>query len=303
MEEFDVIIIGAGAAGISAAFWCNELGLKTVVLEESDSVGGQLNYVYNPIENHLGANFKSGKDFILGIKSQIEARKPDLRFNSKVTELDFSSRTVVSNSQRLSYEFLIIATGIRRRTLGLQGELEFAGAGIIESGAASAYRFDGKRVVIVGGGDAAFENALIFSEHAQSIFIINRTENFRARAEFQKLVKNEPKINVLANSVVREIYGGSNVNAVLIEDVSNGKLRKIETDGVLVRIGAVPNSELFLPSIAADETAYILTDKYFRTNEDRVFAIGDVSNPNAPTIATAEGSAAIAAKQIRVIYR
>src|SRR5258705_12443552 len=154
----DVVIIGAGAAGLSAAFWCDELGLDTLVLEEREAVGGQLSQIYNPIENYLGHSARNGQELLEHFTARLDDAEFDLWTNVEIDRVDLKARQVsLVTGETLPAISLIIATGVRRRKLGIPGEDEFVGRGLIESGARDAGLFAGKDVCLMGGGDHTAE--------------------------------------------------------------------------------------------------------------------------------------------------
>lgn len=158
----DVLIIGAGAAGLSAARWCDELGLDTLVLEQQEEVGGQLLSVHNKIENYLGVHANDGRELRDLFAEQTKDCDFDLWTNVEIESVDVKAKRVTLKSgEELQAITLIIATGLRRRRLGIPGEAEFEGRGIVESGARDRERFAGKDVCVIGGGDAAAENSTL----------------------------------------------------------------------------------------------------------------------------------------------
>jgi thioredoxin reductase (NADPH) len=193
---------------------------------------------------------------------------------------------------------IIIATGVRRRRLGIPGEMELLGRGVMESGKHERDRFAGKDVCVVGGGDAAAENALLLAEVCPTVTLVHRGKKLRARTEFVERLRGEHCITVFTDSVIRRIIGESEVEGV--EIMRGGAIKSFEmaVKGVLVRIGVEPNTELFLDQLQMDERGYIVVTGEQETSVGNVFAVGDVSNPLAPTIIGATGSGATAAKVI-----
>jgi thioredoxin reductase (NADPH) len=294
--EYDVVIIGGGAAGISAACWCGELGLSAVLLESNAELGGQLNYVFNPIKNHLGVETANGQEMRDIFVSQMQNFKFDILTNSAVSKVDFDKKTVsLSDGKTLSFKALVIATGVRRRKLNIKGETEFVGKGIIESGKRDGKTLVGKTVCVIGGGDAALENALILAEFAEKVFLIHRRETFRGRDEFLQQILTNPKIEILRNTHLIEIIGSKNVEAVKLK---NNIEFILPTDAIIFRLGVEPNTELFRDKIASDEFGYIKIDGNCETNLRNMFAVGDVANRLSPTVSSAVGAGTTAAKVI-----
>jgi len=293
-ETFEVIIIGGGAAGLSAALWCDELGLSAVLLETENELGGQLLWIYNAIKNHLGIEAQDGRELQRIFQRQLEHRRFIIKTNSRVVKIDAENKQInLASGEILSGRVLILATGIRRRKLNLEGEEKLKGHGILESGQRDAPKVIGKTVCIVGGGDAALENALILSESAEKVILIHRRKEFRARSEFVEKVKQNQKIEILSDSVVTRLVGCEMLEAI---EVNNEKY--IPTDALLLRLGVVPNTELFEAQLKLDEAGYCQIDAAHETSQKNVFAIGDVANPLAPTISGAVGMGATAAKII-----
>jgi thioredoxin reductase (NADPH) len=297
--NYDVIIIGGGVAGLSAGYWCAELGLSALVLESETEPGGTLLRVFNPIHNHLGASAENGKELRDRIAEQIKNSKIEIRTGAQIAAVDLIEKKVeLADGSMLAAKNLILATGTRRGKLNVPGENEFAGRGILDSGAKDPSAVKDLEVCIIGGGDAAFENALILAEHAGSVTIVHRSENFQARGEFRKKVESNPGIRLIANAKVLEFSGKDRVESVKISDVSNGGESYIAARAVLIRIGVEPNTELFAERIALDKRGYIAVNAKCETSVGGVYAIGDVANPDSTTVSTAAGTGATAAKMI-----
>src|SRR5262249_39897571 len=181
----DVIIIGAGPAGLSAAFWCDELGLDTLVLEQAEQIGGQLHRVYNPINNYLGLKTRNGQEMLELFSAGVEEAGFDLWTGAELESIDLRAKKVALRSgERLQSIAVILATGVRARTLNLPGEKEFAGKGMIESAPRDRNLFAGQDVCVVGGGDASVENALLLAEVCPTVTLVHRGKKLRARREF-----------------------------------------------------------------------------------------------------------------------
>src|SRR5437763_9819429 len=281
----DVIIIGAGAAGLSAALWCDELGLDTLVLEENAEIGGQLLRVYNRIENYLGVRASNGREMRDLFAEQVKDAEFDLWTDVEIESVDLKAKRITLQSgEELQSISIIIATGVRRKKLGVPGEAELAGRGVMESGARDRDSVAGADVCVVGGGDAAAENALILAEVCPTVTLVHRGHKLRARPEFIERIRGEHCITVFTDAVVRRIIGETEVEGVEIMRGGAIKPFQMAVKGVLVRIGVEPNTELFREQLHVDERGYIIVTGEQETSATNVFAIGDVSNPLAPTI-------------------
>ena len=295
----DVIIIGAGPAGLSTAFWCDELGLDTLVLEQAEQIGGQLHRVYNPIENYLGLKTRNGQELLELFTKDVDAAEFDLWTGANITSVDLKARRIALQSgENLQSIAIVIATGVRPRQLGVPGETEFVGKGMIESGARDRDLFAGQDVCVVGGGDAAVENALLLAEVCPTVTLVHRGKKLRARRELAERVQPNNRITVFTESVLTRIIGDENVQAVEIHRKEGLKPFQLAVRGVLIRIGVEPNTELFREQLDTDEKGFIAVNSQQETSVSMVFAVGDVSNPLALTISSATGAGATAAKLI-----
>lgn len=295
----DVIIIGAGPAGLSAAFWCDELGLDTLVLEQAEQIGGQLHRVYNPVQNYLGVKTRNGEELLELFSRDVDDADFDLWTGVSIDSIDLRAKRIsLRSGEVLQTISIIIATGVRPRSLGIPGEKEFAGKGMIESGARDRDLFAGKDVCVVGGGDAAVENALLLAEVCPTVTLVHRGKKLRARREFAEGVQPNNRVTVFTESVVTRIMGDAEVEAVEIQRKGGLKPFQLAVRGVLIRIGVEPNTDLFREQLRVDEKGYIAVNSEQETSVPMVFAAGDVSNPLAPTISGATGAGATAAKVI-----
>lgn len=295
----DVLIIGAGPAGLAAALWCHQLSLDTLILEQREAVGGQLLSVYGPIENYPGLHASNGREFLEHFAAQIENADFDLWTNVEIERVDLAAKRVLLRSgEELQSITIIIATGVSRRQLGIPGEREFVGRGIIESGARDKDLLAGKDVCVIGGGDAAVENALMLAEVCPTVTLVNRGKKLRARREFVEQLQTSHCVTTFTGAEVTRILGNDALEAVEIRRKDALKPFQMAVHGVLIRIGVEPNTELFRNQVRLDENGYVVVTSQQETSVPNVFAIGDVSNPLAPTISGAAGAGATAAKVI-----
>ncbi|MDQ3134537.1 MAG: NAD(P)/FAD-dependent oxidoreductase [Acidobacteriota bacterium] len=294
---YDVIIIGAGAAGLSAALWCEELGLDVLVLETGAEIGGQLLNVYNPINNYLGLRAENGRELRDRFSAQIADCEFDLWTETEIESIDLKTRRIaLRNGERLQAIGLMIATGVRRRQLGIPGEVELAGRGVVDSVMRDRESLAGRDVCVIGGGDAAAENALLLAQVCPTVTLVHRGKRLSARAEFIERLQAEHCITIFKESEAQRIIGAEEVEA--IEILRRGAIKPFQmaVGGVLVRVGVEPNTELFRGQLQQDERGYITVTSEQETSVENVFAIGDISNPRAPTISSATGAGATAAK-------
>jgi len=295
----DVIIIGGGPAGLSAASWCDELGLDTLLLEQAEQVGGQLHNIFNPIHNYLGCDAQDGQELFQAFTLNLEKAEFDQWTQTSIESVNLRAKTIsLRSGEQLQAIAIIVATGVRRRELGVEGEKRFIGKGIIESGSRDKQLFTGRDVCVVGGGDAAAENALLLAEVCPTVTLVHRGKKLRARREFTEQLHANHCITVFTESVVTRIIGDDEVQAVEILRKDGLKPFQLAVRGVLIRVGVEPNIELFREQLELDEQGYIGVNRDQETNVDFVFAIGDVSNPLSPTISSAIGAGATAAKVI-----
>lgn len=295
----DVIIIGGGPAGLTAAFWCDDLGLDTLVLEQEERVGGQLRRIYNPIKNYPGLDAADGSEFFEEAFSSVTEKDFDLWTGVQIRSVNLKTKRVsLESGEELQAIVLIIATGVRRRRLGIPGEDDFAGKGIIESATRDRQSLAGQDVCVIGGGDAAAENALLLAEVCPTVTLVHRGKKLRARREFVERLQTNHCLTMFVESVVTRILGGDAVEAVEIVRKDGLKPFQMAVRGVLIRIGVEPNTELMRNQVQLDDHGYVVVNGIHETEISNVFAIGDVSNPSAPTISGACGAAATAAKVI-----
>jgi thioredoxin reductase (NADPH) len=295
----DVLIIGAGPAGLSAARWCDDLGMDTLVVERAAEVGGQLLWVHHPVENYPGVRAEDGRNLRDLFAAGVEDAGFDLWTQAEIESVDLGAKRVrLASGEELRSIFLILATGLRRRALNIPGEAEFAGRGMIESARRDRELFAGRDVVVVGGGDSAVENALLLAEVCPTVTLVHRGKKLRARAEFVERLQGTHCVTVFKEAELVRVIGGEAVEAVEIRRRGALKAFQMAVGGVLVRAGYEPNTELFRGQLETDGRGYISVNSEHETSAANVFAVGDVASPLAPTIAGAVGAGATAAKVI-----
>lgn len=304
IPDCDVTIIGGGPAGLSAALWCSDLGMRAILLEKEQAFGGQLLRTFNTISNYPGIEGSTGVELRDRFLAQVEKAKVERRSGVAIIRLDLASKTIwMPNGLSLTSRAILIATGVRRRKLGVAGEDEFVARGILDSGVRNREAIAGKDVIIVGGGDAALENAIILGEKARSVTVVHRSKEFRARPHFVETASKMPNVAFRLNARITSICGDSTVRAVELMDTVTSEGSAIAADAVLIRVGVTPNSDLFQGQIEVDKRGYIKIDPACSTSIEGVFAVGDVADPIAPTIISAAGMGATAAKNAEILLK
>lgn len=297
-RDFDVLIIGGGPAGLSAAIWCADLNLRALVIDEGEQPGGQLGWTFNDIRNYPGIGSIRATYLRDRIVGQAAATQTAI-VRSRVVRANLVERRVLLEDRRsFAGDAVIIATGIRRRRLGFEQESRLLGRGILQSGVGSRAEVAGRRVVIVGGGDAALENAAILSQTAEQITLVHRTATFRARREFVDAVTGKRNIRLRLSEHVTSIIGDERFEAVELSGAETNETSRVDADLLLIRIGTQPNTELFAGQVDLDSDGFIRVTADMSTSIRKVYAIGDVAFSHAPTLSTAVGTASIAAKTI-----
>jgi len=288
--EYELIVIGGGAAGLTAGVYGARSGLKTLVLERGPA-GGLISEA--PwIENYLGMGTVKGTELIEKFKKHAE-RYVEIREFEPVSDIEKNGKFVVKTSNR-EYESsgVILATGTSRKKLRVKGETEFSGRGVSYCAVCDGYFFKGKKVVVVGGGNTAAIDALFLKNVGCEVTMVHRRDILRAEEAYKKQL--EGRINLYLNSTIEEIVGDEVVKGVRIRNTKDGTEKLLETDGVFICIGEVPNIELARKlGVSLDGEGYIKTDKNQRTNVGGVYAAGDVTGGVKQIIvACAEGATA-----------
>jgi len=299
-EQFDVIIVGGGPAGLAAGLYAARMKLSGVLLERGP-VGGQLLNT-ELIEDYPGFESILGSD--LAIKMGDHARKfgLDVREFQTVLEIDVApdgTKIVrMDGGEVLTAPALIISAGGLPRRLGVPGEAEFAGRGVSYCAVCDGAFFKGEELVVVGGGDAALEEGDFLTRYATRVYIIHRRDQFRAQPLLQERARANPKVEFIMNAQVREIQGDGKVRNVRY--VQGGLEKDLPVGGVFIFVGFLPNSDLLKAHAEHDEAGYFITDRNMQTSIEGVWAVGDVRAQLTKQIATAVGdgtTAAVAASQ------
>ena len=296
-KHVKVLVLGAGPAGYSAALYAARAELQPVVLTGMQ-LGGQAALTHT-IENYPG--FPEG----VGGAQLGELFQKQAEHFGAVTEFDLANavdfsqrpyRVTTDNGEYLA-DTLIVGTGASPTHLNIPGEVELTGRGVSYCATCDGWFFKDKKVVVVGGGDSALEEALFITRYASSVTIIHRRDELRAGAILQKRAKEHPKINILWNTVVTEALGSDKLKAVKLKNVKTGDESALETDGLFIFIGHIPNTQMFKGKLEMSDLGYLKVNDRMETSVPGVFAAGEAADPHFRQVVTSAGMGAAAAIQ------
>ena len=294
---YDVVIIGGGPGGYSAALYCARSGMSVLVLEKL-SPGGQM-ATTGQVDNYPG--FEDGIDgFELGEKMKKGADRfgEETAFDEVIrVDLKAEPKKITTTGGELLTKTVVIATGASPRELGLPEEKKLRGRGVAYCAVCDGMRYKDKTVVVSGGGNSAAEDALFLAKICKKVYLVHRRDALRASMVYQNALKDSP-VEFLWNSRIEEILHEKKVTGVRLADVKTGEEREIACDGVFVAIGRVPDTAVFEGQVERNEQGYIIADETTRTNVPGVFAVGDVRTKPLRQIVTAASDGAVASKFI-----
>jgi thioredoxin reductase (NADPH) len=296
MEQWDIVIIGAGPAGLAAGIYAARSGLKTLILEEK-MAGGTAADAPN-IENYPGFSQTSGADLSERMVQHCRAAGATIRELEPVTGLDIKGEKKLVKTAGSTYEAaaVIIASGAHYRELGVKGETEFRGRGVSYCGVCDGPFFRNKRVLVVGGGNSALATALYLSGIVAEVTVVHRRDAFRAEEALVKDVASRENIKTFLGTEILEIKGEKIVNKVLLSVSKAGGTEELAVDGVFVQVGEVPNSQVAQEAgVEVDEHGHIKIDIFQRTSVAGVYAAGDVTNHPVKQVGAATGQGITAA--------
>jgi thioredoxin reductase (NADPH) len=295
-ETYDVVIVGSGPAGYTAALYAARANLD-VLLFQGFEVGGQL-MLTSDVENYPGY-----KDGVVGPDMMDDFEAQAARFGAKmrpenVERVDLSERPFklwAEGEEPVLARSIVIATGAKAKWLGLPGEQRLMGRGVSGCATCDGFFFKDKRVAVVGGGDTAMEEAMFLSKFAAEVLLIHRRDQFRASKIMLDRARNNPKITFLTDTVVQDILGEEGVEGIRVRNAKTGEEREIEVDGFFAAIGHAPATALFEGQVEIDGGGYVLQKEHTMTSVPGVFAAGDVSDKRYRQAVTAAGDGCRAA--------
>lgn len=294
---YDIIIIGGGAAGLSAAIYAMRGGMKTLVLEKV-ATGGQATKTYE-IDNYPGfANAPSGPELMQEFLKHAQKYDVEIRTEAvrEIENIDGDIKTVKTRKGTYETRTIILATGATPRKLGVPGEAEFTGAGVSYCATCDGAFFKGLDTVVIGGGNTAMEDALYLARFCEHVFIMNRSKNFKASKTLFDKVKAEPRITVYTDMISEGFAGNGRLEKVLARNTETGEQGFINASGVIIAIGITPENTIAKKyGVELCERGFIKTDMYLATNIPGVYAAGDCRVSPLRQVVTAAADGAVAA--------
>ncbi|KJL02798.1 MULTISPECIES: NAD(P)/FAD-dependent oxidoreductase [Priestia] len=307
MQHVDVLIIGGGPAGISAAVWCKRLGVECLLLEEQAQLGGQLFTIYNEIIDYPGIQAENGIEMQRKMVQHFIDMDCLYEANTKVISIDERSKTVKVKQQEtekeIGYTYLILATGSSQRKLGVPGEQQMIDRGEVYSASADGERLKGKRVALIGGGDRAFEGAHLLASQAKQVYLIHRSTHFKAREQYVEKVLSDPGVKVMTDTEVKAIHGKHHVTSIDLKS-KNSECKNLSVDAVLIRLGVAPNVELIKEKVTTTKSGLIVINEVHQSSNPAIYAIGDAcTTPLFSSISSSAGQGAIVAKHVSSLVK
>lgn len=277
-KVYDVVVVGGGPAGLTAALYAARYMLSVVVITEK--IGGQMAEA-GWVENYPGIPRIVGPELAKRFEEHVKRYNVTIVLDTVVDILRDGEQFVVklASGVELKGRTIILAIGVKKRRLGVPGELEFLGRGVSYCAPCDAPLFRGKRVAVVGGGDSAASAALLLAEYADKVYIVHRRDQLRVQPLYRKLLDENPRIEILYNRVVKRICGDKVVRKLVLENIVNGQIEELNVDGVFIEIGAEPPTDFAKKlGLEVDDKGYIRVRDDMSTNIPGVFAAGDCTN-------------------------
>jgi thioredoxin reductase (NADPH) len=297
-EQHDVVIVGAGPAGVSCALECFDIQLHTVVLEADDRPGGQLVEIVNSVRNIAVGTFRDGPAASDSLEGAAAILRNRLRLSDRVTRVDLGERWIEAGADRIRARALVIATGTAHQQLSAAEEGAFSGDVTYLLDEAHLRRFAGQEVVVIGGGDSGTLDALGLAREGSKVCLVHRSDALTARHNIVEQVRRESRIEQLAGWELESVDGSDRLEGVTLVRRANGARRRVEAGGLLVKISRVPRTDLVRGQLELDRRGAIIVDQEMHTSREGVFAAGDVVADAYARVATALGQGSLAARSV-----
>ncbi len=291
---YDILILGGGPAGLTAALYAKRAGVSVLVLEKT-IYGGQV--INTPtVENYPGIASITGVDLAMALHDQVTGLGVEVRMEEPIScQLDTDPKVVTTSRGSYEAKTVILANGVKRRQLGCPGEERLAGRGVSYCATCDGAFFQGKVTAIVGGGNTALEDALFLANHCTTVHLIHRRDAFRGSAILAQAVEKRENIVLHYDTVVEEIQGENKVESLRLKNVQTGEETALAADGVFVAVGLMPDNEAFAGQVELDKAGYIVAGEDCRTSQPGVYAAGDTRTKAVRQIVTAAADGAVAA--------
>lgn len=295
MEQlnFDTVILGGGPAGLSAAIYASRGAVSTAIVDLNMLGGQPSNYL--ELENYPGFPIVGGYDLMEKFEEHADKFGVKKFPMQEIQNIDLKSKTIVTNEYEFKAKTIIIATGAQPMKLGVPGEKEFVGRGVSYCAVCDGAFYRNKVVAVVGGGNAAVEEAMYLTKFADKVYVIHRRNELRADKIVQERAFKNEKIEFIWDSVVKEIKGEDLVNTAVLENVKTKEISNLQVNGVFPYIGMTPNVENVSGQLEQDSRGFVITDETMQTSVEGVFAVGDVRNTPLRQVITAASDGAVGA--------
>ncbi len=287
---YDVIVVGAGPAGLTSALYLRRAN-KSVLVLEAKSYGGQIINASN-IENYPGIESISGFDYATNLYNQVKKLGTEIKYETVLRVED--DKTVVTNKDSYQAKAVIIATGSEKRKLNIPKEEEFVGKGISYCATCDGNFYKDKVVAVTGGGNTALEDAIYLSDLASKVYLIHRRDEFRAEHTYVESARNKDNIELILNSNIIEINGNDSISSITVKD-NMGNTKVLDLDGLFIAVGQEPKNEIFKNVVDLDDKGYIITHDDVHTKTPGIYAAGDTRVKDLRQLTTAVGDGSNAA--------
>lgn len=290
---YDIIVIGGGPAGLTAALYARRAN-KTVLVIEKGSFGGQI--TYSPkVENIPGFTEITGNEFAEKLVEQVLAQEAEVECAEVLEIKDGDIKTVITDSGEFTAKAIIVATGAKHRLLGLENEEKFIGDGISFCAVCDGAFYEGKTVAVIGGGNSALQEAILLSDLASKVYVIQNLDFFTGEDKLVDKLKEKSNVEVIMGTTVKKLLGDAEFSGIAIENAATGAVSDLELDGLFVAIGLVPQNEVFKGIADLDGRGYLIAGEDCKTSAAGIFAAGDCRTKAIRQVTTAAGDGAVAA--------
>jgi thioredoxin reductase (NADPH) len=287
---YDLIIVGAGPSGLTAALYALRANKKVLVLE-AKTYGGQIINA-NLIENYPGILSITGYDYATNLYNQVKNLNGEIKFETVIRIEE--DKTVITNNNKYTAKSIILATGAKNRKLNIERETEFIGKGISYCATCDGNFYKDKVVAVVGGGNTALEDAIYLTDIASKVYLIHRRDEFKGESKYLEQLKNKDNIEFILNSNVVKLNGNANLESIDIKN-NEGQLKTIDVSGLFIAVGQEPNNQVFANIIDLDKYGYIISKDGVHTNIDKIYVAGDARVKDLRQLTTAVSDGALAA--------